>query len=48
MTNKIIDIVEIHATEDNTIIIFFIDGKSIETTEITFNQDGTFELGYIY
>lgn len=48
MNDKISDIDRIVPVSHDRMVIFFKDDTSIETTDIDFNDDGTFELGYIY
>jgi len=48
MENKISNIDGINAMENGTMFIFLKNGDKIEVDSISFNDDGTFELGYIY
>jgi hypothetical protein len=48
MNEKISDIESIVPLGHDRICIHFKQGLPIETTDISFNEDGTFELGYIY
>lgn len=48
MDKTISDINQIYPIDHDRLAIVFSDDTTIETTEIHFNNDGTFELGYIY